>query len=190
MAENKITDSMIEEYIVKFEKGYGDNDKAITSLFNKYKLNNDFELVFAKVCVINYLYNAGVPDNQVSKKAEHICQINTLDDDLEKGNLKAYEDISNAVNGLNHYYVFASKYCHFHNPDKFPIFDQYSRFTLCELYKQTDFSEKVIDEEDLKDYTLYKKCLDEFLESKNNKWNYKQIDEFLWMYGVEHKNKK
>ena len=81
--------------------------------------------------------------------------------------------------------VFASKYCHFHYPQIFPIYDKFARIAL------SDLLEKKKGEYDGK-YALFKSDLDDLMEKLNWKTSYKEIDKYLWLYGqwVEYKKYK
>ena len=72
--------------------------------------------------------------------------------------------------------VFASKYCHFHHPSKFPIYDKFAGIGLSQLFdKKLNYYEK--------NYSKFKNDLDTILSSLSWKSSYKEMDEFLWLYG-------
>ncbi len=81
--------------------------------------------------------------------------------------------------------VFASKYCHFHYPQIFPIYDKFARFALSDLLekKKGEYNGK---------YALFKSDLDDLMEKLSWKTSYKEIDKYLWLYGqwVEYKKYK
>lgn len=184
MIEKEI-DSKIEEYerdSNKDESRYLKDDKAINRVFKKYPTNTIFEEVLAKVCIINTLYSAGVRENQVRKLAEHIINIASLDEKIRKGDLEAFNSISNTPKDMNNVPVFASKYCHFSNPQKFVIYDSNSRRALVNLNNKLHFAD-TFTENAITDYQKYKKNLDLFLGRLQKAYSYKKIDEFLWLYG-------
>ena len=169
MTDIKITDSLIKEYIVKFEGKYGNDDEAISQLVNKHNMNDEPELVFAKVCAINLLYATRIRKDQIVKVAKHIYENNaTIDKCLKNGDIEAFNCIRNTPEGVHNVPVFASKYCHFHNPKCFPIFDSYSRAALATLNKNADEKfYKEVSVEALSDYDIYKECINAFM--KKNK---------------------
>ena len=72
--------------------------------------------------------------------------------------------------------VFSSKYCHFHYPDKFPIYDRFARIALSDL---TGEKKKTY----LNNYFQFKKDLDELMSDLDWKSSYIEIDKYLWLYG-------
>ena len=78
--------------------------------------------------------------------------------------------------------VFASKYCHFHYPEIFPIYDKFARIALSDLLekKKGEYNGK---------YGLFKRDLDDFMAKLSWKTSYKEMDRYLWLYGqwVEYK---
>ena len=173
---------IIDAGIKKYEKIYSREDQVLQSVFKAYKGNDSLEAVIAKVCVLNTLYSTRVVKNQIIGLAEHIYSIPELDKKIKAGRIEAFYDISNTTNGINKVPVFASKYCHFHNPIQYPIFDSYSRLALVSINQEYRFAE-VFSENSITDYKVYKERLDQFLGSLNKKYDYKKIDEFLWIYG-------
>ena len=177
-----MTDKEIDNYIRGFDEQYCNDDKAIIQLVERYPNNTEFEIVLSKVSVINILYTTRIKKEQLCELAKYISSINELDKWIEAGDIQAFNCISETPPGLNNCPVFASKYLHFHNPKKFPIYDSHSRKALVALNEEENFFGEIT-ENKLQNYELYKECLDTYLGTKNNKWNYKKIDEFLWWYG-------
>ena len=74
-------------------------------------------------------------------------------------------------------FVFSSKYCHFHYPDKFPIYDRFARIALSDLIGNK--KKKIY----LNNYFQFKKDLDELISKLDWKSSYKEMDKYLWLYG-------
>lgn len=71
--------------------------------------------------------------------------------------------------------VFSSKFCHFHCPKRFAIYDQFADKALGNLLgRQAKFS-----------YAEFKSSLDKLILETNLPFKapYKEIDEYLWLYG-------
>jgi len=71
--------------------------------------------------------------------------------------------------------VFSSKFCHFHRPKRFAIYDKFADKALGNLLgRQAKFS-----------YAEFKSSLDKLILETNLSFNvpYKEIDEYLWLFG-------
>lgn len=154
-----------------------------TLLYNEFRrLDKNVNLleVTHKVSILDYLYNCRLTRSISHTKAAEAIVGAKIDDDLRNGDsVKLVERIA-TLSGpkrenqrrLNIGTVFASKYCHFHAPDRFPIYDQYARRGLIDLLG-THFPER--------DYRQMKKGVDELTSATG--LSYKEIDEYLWLYG-------
>ena len=95
------------------------------------------------------------------------------------------EDIANVEELNKRFYSFASKYCSHHNPDAFPIFDNYVSKVLIHFKKQDKFAK--FTHEDLRDYIKFNEVLDEFAKFYNLKeFSRKDLDKYLWQLGKEY----
>ena len=98
-------------------------DELITSVFRRYGQNSDRFLVLLKVRLINRLYNTSIKAEY--QLAQHIVRhdalLSTL---LAEGNADAIQRIANFGKNRREQ-VFASKFAHFHQPERFAIGDKY-----------------------------------------------------------------
>lgn len=158
-------------------------------------VNNSLETVLVKVMLINDFYGTNVYDTL--SVAQHILSISEIDARLTSGDLKLIIDIGNMQSKTSnqYFYSFATKYCSFHNPEGFPIFDKYIEYVLSSLDKEKFF--KRIEAEGIEtDYEkakglrnpgiLYKKVKYvgneiDFLKGRN----LKIIDQYLWAFGKD-----
>lgn len=115
--------------------------------------------------------------------------------------MKAYqylaEGLSDARNeDYNKCYAFASKYCSWHKPDKFPIMDSCAKKNLYYFIVNNDIPLSVDSKESnrLKDagfheYELFWILCGDFKKFIQNKfprekeYTFKEIDKLLWQYG-------
>lgn len=176
----------VEGHIERFEKKYTDIDSVLKCLFKNYCHNTCFQEVLLKVLAINTFYTTHISGAEIIPLTSHIVNIYNLDELLVAGDLSAYHKISITPKKINNAYVFASKYCHFHNPKKYPIFDSKSRKTLYMINKKENFVDE-FPKEKLSDYKFYKDCVDTLIGAFNKKYDYKKLDEFLWQYCDEKK---
>jgi len=181
---------LLNQYIKKFEE-YASNthyDNVVRRVFNENKHNGDIEAVLLKVSVLNSLYRTNIFD--VYKMAKHIVGLarnHNLDDLLNSGDLKAVELIRHG-HGIKRkknnkeldLYSFATKYCHWSNPESYPIYDTNVYKALMSLKRK-----KLINNfksNDLWNIEKFKKIIDIIME-KSGITSYKKIDQVLWGYG-------
>lgn len=184
------TNELLDEYISKFDKNerYETADRAITNLFAAFPENKKLEDILLKISVINDLYSTNIFD--VFKMAKHIRKLN-IDDELNKGNPKAVDNIAKGhkiirskTNKEIFFYSFATKYCNWHNQEKYAIYDSFVERVLMAYKKQDKFYD--FTNNDLRDFPKFRNVIKKFAEYyglENHKL--KDIDKFLWIYGKE-----
>ena len=186
----KPTNKLIENYIKKFnnDKRYKLADDAINKLFLAFPNNRNIEDVILKISVLNDLYSTNIYGTY--KLAEHILKLD-IDNKLKNGNpelvneiAKGHEIRTKKYNTEINFYSFATKYCNWHNQDKYAIYDSFVDKILMAYKKKDKFSN--FKQTDLKDYKRFKEIIKDFSEYYNlTKHNLKEIDKFLWIYGKE-----
>src|SRR5206468_1151652 len=100
--------------------------------------NTSLEDILLKVVALNDLYRTGILATY--RVAEHIFQLN-IDPLLEAGQSEAVARIARVQLGTvaRNNYSFATKYCAWHNPDAYPIYDSYVDNLLWGYKKQDQF---------------------------------------------------
>lgn len=200
------TPDFIDKKIKEFDNNEQLNEKALELLFNTFKSNTDEKEILLKVVTLNNRYSAGLTDNFLSKEkcdiyekenkrkptnvivmTKHISKIESeyhyfsKEDDpiLIVNELRRIEGYQNS-------YSFATKYVAWTFRDKnIPIVDGYVKSLLYHINKKECFYEKLV-WNDLEDYLTYCKVYELFVEHfKLEKYSYKQIDKYLWLYGKE-----
>ena len=180
----KLVDSYLERF--KTNEYYNSVDKAITHLFKKLPENKKMEDVLIKVSVINDLYTSNVYDPTIL--AKHILGLH-IDEGLALGEPSIVNCIAighgiskSKTEGDKNYYSFASKYCGLHNQEEYPMYDNYIHKILVAYQRKSKFSN--FEPEDLKSFSKFKKVLQDFKTKYSlTKYNVKEIDMFLWIYG-------
>jgi hypothetical protein len=140
--------------------------------------------VLIKLTVLNTLYKTSILD--ISKMAEHIIKLaneKDLNTRLRDGKPEAVEFLAKG-HGFKkgkkgkeyHFYSFATKYCHWSNPEGFPIYDSYVVSALKQL-KKDGYVEKFI-EKQLRDFTEFKRIIDGLMKEMGFP-SYKRIDQGL-----------
>ena len=182
--DNKVVEDMLTKYFQDDEE---------------YKKNTDLEKVLLKVTLLNSHYRTVIKNIDLVAIARHIISIPNFDKRLELVNEYRTPDFSlvkDIAYGSNEYktkemhniYSFASKYCAWHQPNKFPIVDSYTKGMLYYINKDTNFYGKLT-HKDLNDYCTYYNVYQSFIDYLQRlgicEKSYKEIDIFLWQYGLK-----
>lgn len=209
-----INKDVIEKCIKYFNGKYKKIEDSLTWVFNEYKKNSNINEVLIKVTTLNSLYGAGLrnsKDENCDKKktidvvtmASHIVSMNKKIDELlyskdENESFKAYKIIESGfdTNEYKKCYVFASKYCSWHNNDVFPIMDSRVKKELYKfiISKNNEFNGdeskgRNIGSSGFYEYELFRSTCIEFRNHVNNfinppkEYTLKDLDKFLWVYG-------
>lgn len=158
---------------------YKIQEEAIDDLFKLYKTNVDLKNIIIKCSILNDFYSTNIFD--VYSVALHIFELD-IDKKLNNNDLTLVNDIANVKIINKCFYSFATKYCSHHKPDTYPLYDYYVDKMLCYFKKKDKFYN--FNKNDLKDYEKFKHIIDEFINYyKLNEFNYKKIDQYLWMAG-------
>ncbi len=181
----------------KFNLDMNEPDPALFKLFKQYPENTNLSEVLLKVVTLNSLYSTLIRVNSqyplahpkytptVYDVARHIVE-RKIDAALSCGDEALVERITNVkVAGRNHYYyVFATKYCSFHRPEFYPIFDSRVKEYLWQLRNEGGlhrFQQQV-----LWNYPELKRIIDELRDQYGLRdFSYKQIDAFLYFEGTK-----
>jgi len=182
------TEKLIRKYVESHSatKQYRNEGEALAQLFKEFPNNERIEDIILKVTVVNNMYKTNVLATY--KMAEHIKLLD-IDEKLRSKCPEVVEDIANLNAGgiERRHYSFATKYCHNHDRENYPIYDKYVDKMLWEYHnkkKEDGFCRFHRDE--LKNYKRLKEVLNAFREYyKLTQFNFKEIDNFLWGYGRE-----
>ena len=164
-------------------------DNVVRKVFTKNPSNTDVESVLIKVAVLNSLYRTNIFD--FDKMKEHIVMLGKkkeLETLLKSGDLEAVTLIRhdhgiryNNNKGIDmDAYSFSTKYCHWSNPNSYPMMDQYVIKAIMRLKR--DFFLSGFKRMELRDVNIFKIVIDNIREIAGIQ-TYKEIDQALWMYG-------
>ena len=143
---------------------------------------HSFELIADQnvVNLLNAFYSTGILD--VATVARHIVKQH-VDTDIQNGNVAVIDKIARVKhNGKcwNHF-SFATKYCSFHQPQKFPIFDSFIAECFSQLSKNNYFQKKFPKNTIRNSYFEFKFFYDEFMTKQPAlPQDYKEVDRYLW----------
>lgn len=171
-------------YITRFEDDEAFADRALSKLFAIYPNNNQREDILLKVAALNSLYHTNV--FAVDKMAKHIFGL-LIDSKLENCSIDVVNEIAFLeIDGkTRRHYSFATKYCSWHKPEIYPIYDRYLEQLLWAYQKADRFAS--FERPELQNYATYKSVVENFRTHYGlSEFGFKRLDEFLWLYGKEY----
>lgn len=148
---------------------------AMFKICQQYPNNKNLEEVLIKCAVIDNYSSTNVFD--LYKMADHIV-VDKIDKRLKDGDYFLVDEIAKVEIGgkERNFYSFASKYCHYHNPKKFAIYDSYVAKVLCIFLNKK--------ENELREYNAFIKALNDFRQRYSlMKYEYDDLDKYLWRLG-------
>ncbi len=178
------TSDLVVSYIQKFDQSQAIVERVLSKLFATFPENVLSEDVLLKVVVLNDLYRTGIL--ATGRVAEHICQIK-IDAPLKAGEPQLVHRIAHVQirDKQRNNYSFATKYCAWHQPDHFPIFDSFVEQMLWTYRRQGGYSDFM--RQDLWKYEVFMQAIVDF-RNYYGLMNFalKDIDKFLWLAGNDY----
>jgi hypothetical protein len=134
-------------------------ERAVELVFAQWPRNTEFEHVLVKTIVLNRLYSTSIYD--VWTVAKHILELR-IDKRLRQSDLSLVHDIASVPFKPKARFVlsFATKYCSWHQPEHFQIFDRYVEWLLWDYQRQFAFS--VFKKSELRRYPRFVEIVDQF----------------------------
>jgi hypothetical protein len=172
----------VNKAIARFDRDYEPFEWLVRQLFQKYPRNTNFDHVFLKTIVLNKVYNAGVRAEY--PVAKHIESLSALDSLIEEGSDDAVNLIAHVkIGGRGFCFLsFATKYCNWHNPRAYPIFDKNVRECLRFHRDKDRFAKFTLDS--LWTYPTFRNVVDEFRGHYGlGSFDYKDLDKFMFLLG-------
>lgn len=181
------TPELIRDACKRFDSENLLMEDALRQLLEQFPENNEVSHVLLKVLVLNKLYNTRVNDVDVQGLAKHIADLG-VDEPIKQGDTAIVERIY-TCEGLRMYYSFATKFCSWHNPDSYPIYDSYAEECLWAYRKQQGFA--AFKRQDCGVYNRYKAVVNTFRRHYGlDDFTFKEIDKFLWQTGERLKKRQ
>ena len=174
---------IIEEYfdIFRGQGGYFVEDNRALNYFQINPMNHDLQDVLLKVREIRDVEL--ISNEAEDAMVEHIVNLN-IDGDLELTDNKLVMDIARMDfrGETRFFYSFATRYCCYHHPELYPIYDFLIEQFLKLYYKRTNGV--VIEDHQLFHYTSFRHLMREYLDAFHLPLNsYWELDKFIWAYG-------
>lgn len=182
------TPELVRQYVHKFDDGRdGLIDKALLDLFRAFPENVRFEHILFKVLGLNALDSTGVV--AVQPAAKHILALN-IDEQLaqcspELVNAIAVTPIKDGK--TKRFLAFASKYCSWHIPEGYPIFDDVVARLINEYQRLDHFADHFWQNELERDYLTFARVVKSFRQHYGlSEFSFKDLDKFLWRYSKDY----
>ena len=159
------------------------SERVLTKLFTELPYNTNFDEVLLKVTVLNSLYSTKI--YALHNVAQHIVNLK-IDARLNNHSIELVPEIARVPirDGSRNFYSFATKYCNWHQPDTYPIYDSFVDQLLWE-YKKTDSFAKFY-RQDLLNYSKFCNILLAFRAYYGlEDLTVRELDRFLWSYGKQ-----
>jgi len=163
-------------------------DETINTAVKQWPEHTEIKEVY----LINSIYSTKVFG--IYSLAKHITTIPDLSTLIKNGDVEAVtaiqhgHKIKSKIKEID-FLSFATKYCSFHNPASFPIFDNFIEKYLYKMAKKRNWFPKITHKK-MRDYDFFRNVIDKFRKEFNlTNESYKTIDKGLWLY-VREQNKK
>lgn len=168
---------------------YSQPDVFLKKLFTEtYCDNVDVYQVMVKVCMLNTIYNTNI--HHPLLVANHIVGLD-VDNQIRNGNLSIINDFAKIKLGntkVVRYYSFATKYCSFHNPTSYPVYDSFVGKVLL-YFRDANIGSSFYNfkNSDFRDYEKFVNILCKFRSYYGlEQFSYKDLDKYLWQIGKKH----
>jgi hypothetical protein len=179
----------IRRAVAEFDSEEKVLEEAIRELFRHFPHNTQPSEVLLKATTVNTLYStqirlysASIPT--IFDVVDNIVSLG-IDSDLERGDVGLVSRIARTEvpsKKTYTYYSFATKYCSWHNPKAYPIFDNRVYTYLCHLVNQKCLDKFV--QNDCWDYPKFKMIIEGFQKRYGlEEFTFKDIDKFLYHQG-------
>lgn len=164
----------------KFDEENGAVEWLLTRLFKQYPENTDVDQVLLKTKVLNLLYSTQI--RAVNVVAKHITGLG-IDPYLSAGAPEVVDLIAKVKLGekIRNNFSFASKYCSWHNPTAYPIYDGNVDACLWHYKKQDSFIAFPRNGYSYPDFVRIMIAFRDFYGL--TLFSFKQLDKFLWYRG-------
>jgi hypothetical protein len=183
------TPSEVQRYLDLWSAGNNEKlDVALRTLFQTMPRNTDVGEVAVKLAALNGLYSTNI--FALVQVATHIANLH-IDSRLAEPKISAdlIEQIANVeIRGkIRRNYSFATKYCAFHRPDLYPIYDSLVQQVLNTFLRQGESFDTFLPGERWQaDYGVWYRSITKFRNHYGlNDFSVRDIDKYLWMVAKE-----
>lgn len=194
---------------------YGKQEEHIRKLFEDDPSNTNLQKIFIKTCVLNTCYSTNIQSpvviaNHIEKLSKH----EGLAELIRSGEISAIKkiglksDYDEARDIKKSCFSFASKYCHHHNGDAYPIYDRFVCESLWFFHKErgslsndkriqkctdADKFHKML-QDNCENYELFCEIIKAFRKqydlADKEKYPTEKVDKYLWLLGKQYFSQK
>lgn len=154
-------------------------EDALAQLRSAFPNNTDAAQVLLKVIALDKLYSTRIQNVDVVKLAQQITALN-IDAAIANGSLEVVDQIWRC-DGQRHYFSFASKYCSWHNPEAYPIYDSFAEECLWQYRKRDKFHQYRRSGYNYAGLVQIVKAFQQYYGLTDVP--FRQLDKFLWLWG-------
>jgi hypothetical protein len=178
------TVGLVQSAISEFDDQNDVIEAALTEHFHQYPTNTNLPHVLLKVVVLNRLYSTQIL--AVLDVARNIqSHGEEIDIGLAAGSAEVVEKIGLVTiqsTGKERYnYSFATKYCSWHRPDSYPMWDSRVDHYLWALQQQEHFAPSFGAHKDIWIYEGFRDVVAALRTHYGlSEFTYKDLDKFLW----------
>lgn len=182
------TGQRVRDYVARFtdlSTNTGQAEIALKKLFRAFPHNVELNDIYLKVAALNSIYSTNIYAVFLVAQRIHGLQI---DDRLAKRDFTLVNDIATVKirDKYRHNYSFASKYCAWHYPHTYPIYDSYVDWLLWRYQLETRFFQPGFKRDVLRDYLTFVDIIHAFQAYFDlQDMSIKEIDSFLWLYAQD-----
>jgi hypothetical protein len=165
---------------IKFNSENRAGEWTLSQIFLAFPQNVALEEVGVKVKVLNVLY--GTQIRAVSIVADHIVRLG-IDPDLKAGEPEVVDRVAKVrlTDTIRNNFSFASKYCSWHNPEAYPIYDSKVEACLWYYKKKDGFATFRRDNYNYREFVRRVNAFQNFYGLTS--FNFKQLDKLLYHLG-------
>jgi hypothetical protein len=178
------TAERVKTAIEKFDRDNELVELTLRELFRQYPSNSDARHVLLKVVAVNSLYHTCI--FALDTVARHIHEnYKAIDAAIAAGSPEVVDLIAHVkVNGkIHNFFSFATKYCSWHKPSAYPVYDSHVDHYLWSLQQQSRFSSFL--HPDLWSYPRFVNIIKDFQTAYGlSAFSFKEIDQFLYQEGT------
>ncbi len=179
MKKNLLKDAQAVLNAYKKMETYQIQQEVLDNLVDKFPDHKNKAAVEVKVKLLNLLYSTNV--RATNNMMKHILEIKDIDKRLKNGDKTLVPEIANIKisDKTYNFYSFATKYCAYHQSDKFPIYDNIVANVLTALYADKNKKEF---EKKLREYDFYVQVYDTFMKEYGlaGHFKYREVDNYIW----------
>jgi hypothetical protein len=176
------TSALVAEECRQFDSDHWTKlcEESMRQLYQQFPENELVSHVLLKTMTLNTLYSTRVNYVDLVPLAEHITRLR-IDGLLKAGDLSAVRRIFRCE-GMRDYYSFATKYCSWHNPCAYPIYDRYVDEALW-AYRKRGWVD-AFKRQDLSYYDRFVGIVSAFRSRYGlDVVTFRNVDKFLWRTG-------